>query len=56
MTLDNKSISVKTDNAQDYITRHRDVDLMKQTKEFKYDPFMPFENVKVSDSYYIVPT
>jgi len=39
-----------------YMNKHREVNLKKEKRAFKFDPFLPFQNVKLTNDYYILPT
>ena len=54
MTRDN--ISFNNQKAADYVNKHRLVDLKKEQKTYKFDPYLPFQNVRLGRDYYIVPT
>ena len=54
MTRDN--ISFNNQKAADYVNKHRLVNLKKEQKTYKFDPYLPFQNVKLGRDYYIVPT
>ena len=54
MTKD--QISFHNQKAADYVNKHRYVNLKKEQKTYKFDPYLPFQNVKLGRDYYIVPT
>ena len=54
MTRDN--VSFNNQKAADYVNKHRYVNLKNEQKIYKFDPYLPFQNVKLGRDYYIVPT
>jgi len=45
--------SAKKEKAYD--KKHKYVDLKKERTSFKEDPYLPFQNARVTKDYYVVP-
>ena len=43
-------------SVDDYQKKNRYVNLKKESFQFKSDPYLPFQNIKLDNDYYIVPT
>ena len=39
-----------------YEPKNREVNVKKESQVFRYDPYLPFQNVKLKNDYYLVPT
>ena len=52
----NKRHGASVNNKKRYTQLHKDVNLKQEKRAMKYDPFLPFQNVKIGKVHYIVPT